>query len=142
MLVWITKLDPKKFSNVELLIRIGILLSIKRSWNNVPFKCLNTIFKAMKCVWVSLYINWDNLLTIKLMSGLVCAKYYKEPNIFRNSSTSTGVIPSKSLKRAKVNRGVADSFAPNMFVRERMSLMYLCCVRKSFLPGIISTPRK
>ena len=101
MLVWITKLDPMKFSNVELLIRIGILLSIKRSWNNVPFKCLNTIFKAMKCVWVSLYINWDNLLTIKLMSGLVCAKYYKEPNIFRNSSTSTGVVPSKSRRRGR-----------------------------------------
>ena len=119
----------KTSSSAAVNVRLDSLL-IKRSWNNISFRYLRTLFKAVKCFPIGFCMNWENLLTTKLMSGRVRPKYCKEPTIFLNSSISTEVEPFKSLERSCT------------FLRHKY-VWCLCCERNnSLLWGITSTPKK
>jgi len=88
-------------------------------------------------------MNWDNLFTEKDMSVLVRDKYRRPPITLRNCVLSNEAVPSLSFKVMLVDSGVEISLAPNIFVFECSSYIYLRWERKrpDFV-GITSMPMK
>jgi hypothetical protein len=71
-------------------------------------------------------MNYDNLLTAKLMSGRVSERYCNAPITLHYSVGLTAAEPSFNFRETEVDSGVVTSFAPSMQVLVRRSLMYLC----------------
>lgn len=60
------------------------------------------------------------------MSGFVMDNHCKAPTILLNLEGSVAAEPSCSLKLKKVEHGVLDYFALDIYVLCKMSLIYLC----------------
>lgn len=118
---------------------------MKTPRNKVDFKYLRTLLRVEWCCWVGLCMKWESLLTVKLMSGLISERYWKEPTIFLNSWGSKATKSSVSYNATVVDNSVMGSFAPSMFILWSISMMYLCwdrkkkkktlCSRHNFLKG-------
>jgi len=67
-------------------------------------------------------MNYDNLLTAKLMSGRVSKRYCNAPITLRYSVGLTAAEPSFNFRETEVDSGVVTSFAPFMQVLARKIL--------------------
>jgi hypothetical protein len=73
---------------------------------------------------VGLCIKCESLLTAKLISGRVKARYYNAPITHRYSVESTNEEPSASFKGTETESGVVTSLAPSILVLASKSQIY------------------
>lgn len=88
-------------------------------------------FTTCQCVWDGWCINWESLLTEKLMSGLVNARYWSLPIALRYFFASLGGEPSFNLREIVVDNGVETPWQSYIENSCKMSIMHLVWERNN-----------